>query len=121
VRERLASITYTLMRIVFGTMFTTYGLLKLGLLGPPHVPLLSLLGAAAILEVVCGPLIAIGLWTRVAALLASGEMAAAYYRSHMHAAYLPVMNQGTPAVLFCFAFLYVAARGAGAFSVDGRR
>jgi putative oxidoreductase len=120
-RERLASIAYALMRIVFGTMFTSYGLLKLGLLGPARVPIMSLLGAAAVIEVILGPLITIGLWTRPAALIASGEMAAAYYRSHMPRGYLPVLNQGVPAVLFCFAFLYMAARGAGSFSVDGRK
>jgi putative oxidoreductase len=109
------------MRIVFGAMFTTYGLLKLGVLGAPRVPLVSLLGAAAIIETICGPLIAIGLWTRAAAFIAAGEMAVAYYRSHAPHGLLPVRNQGVPAVLFCFAFLYMAARGAGIWSVDGKK
>jgi putative oxidoreductase len=121
VRDRFTAITYVLMRIVFGTMFTSYGLLKLGLLGAPRVPMMSLLGAAAVIEVICGPLITIGLWTRIAAFVASGEMAVAYYRGHSTHGLLPVQNQGIPAVLFCFAFLYVAARGAGAWSVDGGR
>jgi putative oxidoreductase len=121
VRERLAAVAYTLMRIVFGTMFMTYGWMKLGLLGAPRVPIDSLLGAAAIFETIAGPLIAIGWWTRPLAFLASGEMAYAYFRSHQPRGLLPVQNQGIPAVLFCFAFLYISLRGAGIWSVDGKR
>jgi len=119
-RDWWASRTYAVMRIVFGAMFMTYGLQKLGLFGGRLVPIASLLGVAAIFETVAGPLIAIGLGTRIVAFLASGEMAVAYFRTHQPRGVLPVQNGGMPAVLFCFAFLYIAARGAVAWSVDKR-
>jgi putative oxidoreductase len=116
----LTNYSYALMRIVFGAMFMTYGLQKLGLLGGP-MRTAPLLLAAAIIELVAGLLIALGLFTRVTALVASGEMAVAYFRSHQPSALLPVQNGGIPAVLFCFAFLFIAAYGAGRLSLDGRR
>jgi len=119
--ERLAPHTYALMRIVFGLMYMSYGLLKLGLLGSPPVDLASLLGAAAVIEAFIGPLIAMGLLTRPLAFIASGEMAAAYFIAHQPHGTWPAQNQGTPAVLFCFAFLHIAARGAGIWSLDYAR
>jgi putative oxidoreductase len=116
--ERLAPQTFALMRIVFGLMYMSYGLLKLGLLGSPAVELASLLGAAAVIEAIIGPLIAMGLLTRPLAVIASGEMAAAYFIAHQPHGTWPVQNQGVPAVLFCFAFLHIAARGAGIWSFD---
>jgi putative oxidoreductase len=118
--ERMAPQAYALMRIVFGLMFIMFGLQKFGMLGGQAVPLASLYGAAAIIEVVGGLLIAIGLLTRVAAFIASGEMAVAYFMAHQPQGALPVQNMGAEAVLFCFAFLYMAARGAGIWSVDSR-
>jgi putative oxidoreductase len=119
--ERLAPHTFAVMRIVFGLMYMSYGLLKLGLLGSPAVELASLLGAAAVIEAFIGPLIAMGLLTRPLAFIASGEMAAAYFIVHQPHGAWPVQNQGIPAVLFCFAFLHVAARGAGIWSLDHAR
>jgi len=119
--ERFAPHTFALMRIVFGLMYMSYGLLKLGLLGSPPVDLASLLGAAAVIEAFIGPLIAMGLLTRPLAFIASGEMAAAYFIVHQPNGTWPVQNQGIPAVLFCFAFLHVAARGAGIWSLDSAR
>lgn len=119
--ERFAPATYALMRIVFGLMFMTYGLQKFGLLGGQAVPLASLMGVAAVLEAVGGLLIALGLFVKPVAFLASGEMAVAYFMAHQPQGALPVQNRGVPAVLFCFAFLYIAARGAGAWSLDPRR
>lgn len=116
--ERMAPQAYALMRIVFGLIFMMYGLQKFGMLGGEAVPLASMYGAAAIIEVVGGLLIAIGLFTRVAAFVASGEMAFAYFIEHQPQGPLPVQNMGVEAVLFCFAFLYVAARGAGIWSAD---
>jgi putative oxidoreductase len=116
--ERLAPHTFALMRIVFGLMYMSYGLLKLGLLGSPAVDFASLLGAAAVIEAFIGPLIAMGLWTRSLAFIGSGEMAAAYFIAHQPHGTWPVQNQGVPAVLFCFAFLYIAAHGAGIWSLD---
>lgn len=116
--ERMAPQAYALMRIVFGLIFMMYGLQKFGMLGGEAVPLVSMYGAAAIIEVVGGLLIAIGLFTRVVAFIASGEMAFAYFIEHQPQGALPVQNMGVEAVLFCFAYLYVAARGAGIWSVD---
>ena len=118
--ERMAPQAYAIMRFVFGLMFVTFGLQKFGLLGGQAVPLASIYGAAGIIEVVGGVLIAIGFLTRPAAFIASGEMAVAYFMAHQPQGPLPVQNEGVPAVLFCFAFLYVAARGAGVWSVDAR-
>jgi putative oxidoreductase len=116
--ERMAPQAYALMRIVFGLMFTMFGLQKFGMLGGQAVPLASVYGAAAAIEVVGGLLIAVGLFTRPAAFIASGEMAVAYFMAHQPQGALPVQNMGVDAVLFCFAFLYIAARGAGIWSVD---
>lgn len=133
--ERNAPQVYALMRIVFGLMFLTYGLQKWGVFGGvdgkgASVPFLSWpFGVAGVIEVVCGVLIVIGLLTRVAAFVASGEMAVAYFWVHQFHGIeigqpqgpMPVQNGGIPAVLFCFAFLYLAARGAGIWSADGAR
>jgi putative oxidoreductase len=116
--ERMAPQVYALMRIVFGLIFMMFGLQKFGMLGGEAVPLASLHGAAAIIEVVAGLLILVGLLARPAAFVASGEMAVAYFMEHQPQGALPVQNMGAEAVLFCFAFLYIAARGAGTWSVD---
>ena len=112
------------LRIVAGYCFMLHGLQKLfGVLGGPEdLELVSLLGLAALIEAVGGALIALGLFTRPAAFIASGEMAAAYFIAHAprdDGMFLfPVTNQGEPAVLFCFVFLYLAAAGPGAWSLD---
>lgn len=118
--ERLAPYVYPLFRIVFGFLFVCHGLQKFGLFGGHMMPLFSRLGAAACIETIGGVLIAIGLFTRAAAFIASGEMAFAYFLSHYPRGLLPIQNQGEAAVLFCFAFLYISTRGAGGFSVDRR-
>ena len=120
--DRFAPQTYALMRLVFGFLFLCHGLQKFGMLGGQAVPLLSFpLGLAAILELGLGVLIAIGLLTKPAAFLASGEMAAAYFMAHFPKGLLPIQNGGEPAVLYCFAFLYICSRGAGIWSVDSMR
>jgi putative oxidoreductase len=111
-----------LLRIVAGLMFLLHGTQKLFAFpdpsqAMPHLPPLML--AAAIIELVCGALIAIGLLTRYAAFLASGEMAVAYFKQHAPGNFWPSMNHGELAVLYCFVFLYFAFAGAGAWSVDG--
>ena len=116
--ERFAPQAYALMRIVFGLIFMMFGLQKFGMLGGEAVPLASLYGAAALIEIVGGFLIVIGLLTRPTAFIASGEMAFAYFIEHQPQGALPVQNMGVEAVLFCFAFLFMAARGAGIWSVD---
>jgi putative oxidoreductase len=119
--ERYAPQLYALFRIVAGFMFMFHGLQKFGMLGGPAVPLASLFGAAAVIEAVGGLLIMIGLLTRPAAFIASGEMAVAYFMAHQPKGTWPIQNQGELAVLYCFAFLYIAARGAGLLSIDGAR
>jgi putative oxidoreductase len=76
---------------------------------------------AGVIELVCGLLIAIGLFTRPAAFLASGTMAAAYFIAHAPQNFFPVNNGGDAAILYCFVFLYLAIAGPGAWSVDGSR
>jgi putative oxidoreductase len=118
--ERLSPYVYPLFRIVFGVLFLCHGLQKFGVFGGHTMPLLSRFGVAACIETFGGALIAIGLFTRAAAFIASGEMAFAYFLSHFPRGWLPIQNQGEAAVLFCFAFLYISTRGAGGISVDRR-
>ena len=116
--ERYAAQTYALMRIVFGLLFFIFGLQKFGLLGGQAVPTMAMIGGAKIIETVCGFLIMVGLFTRPAAFLASGEMAVAYFYIHQPLAAIPPTNMGERAVMFCFAWLYVATKGSGIWSVD---
>jgi putative oxidoreductase len=123
--ERHAPRIYAVFRIVFGLMFLSHGLQKvfgmfggLALFGGQLPPLTSEPGIAGLLELVLGSLIMAGLFTKVAAFIASGEMAVAYFKGHQRMAFWPLENQGELAVLFCFAFLYIAAKGAGPWSVD---
>ena len=115
--ERYAAYVYPLFRFVFGFLFLFHGLQKFGLVQGQLVPLMSRSGAAAVIELVCGVLIAVGLFTRVAAFIASGEMAFAYFLSHYPRGLWPILNRGELAVLYCFAFLYIAARGSGRFAI----
>ncbi|WP_044513416.1 DoxX family protein [Hymenobacter sp. DG25B] len=118
-----SAIAFALLRIVAGLLFAMHGSQKL--LGFPGdgqtVPLGSLMGVAGIIELVGGTLVMLGLFTRVAAFIASGEMAVAYFMAHFPKHPLPLLNQGEPAVLFCFIFLFIAAFGAGIWSLDSLR
>ena len=119
--NRLADFAHSLLRIVSGLLFIHPGGMKLlGWFGgmPQGVEMTPLLVAAGVIELVCGALIFLGLLTRPAAFLASGEMAFAYFIGHFPRGFWPIQNQGEPAVLFCFIFLYFAASGAGSISVD---
>lgn len=110
------------VRIVAGYGFLLHGVQKLfGVLGGQPVEFVSLLGAATLIEILGGALIVVGLFTRAAAFIASGEMAVAYFVGHVarEGAWLfPVANGGEPAVLYCFLFLFLAAKGPGAWSLD---
>ena len=125
--ERYAPQLYAVMRIVFGLVFLMYGVQKFGMLGGvdgqgASAPFLSWpFGVAGLIEVIVGVLLVIGLLTKPAAFIGAGEMAVAYFIQHLPTAVFPVQNGGQPAVLFCFAFLYIAARGAGIWSADGAR
>jgi len=112
---------YGLLRIVAGFLFLWHGMQKLFGLPtppPPGVPPL-ITWVAGPIELGGGALVMIGLATRLAAFLASGLMAFAYWLGHGMNALLPVQNQGELAALYCFVFLYIATRGAGVWSVDG--
>jgi len=116
-----------LLRIVVAFLFLQHGTAKL--FHVPHVAMfdnlqwMSLIGVAGTLEVVGGVLLLIGLFTRPAAFILSGEMAAAYFMAHavQGNVLVPMLNQGESAVLFCFIFLFFAAAGAGAWAVDTMR
>jgi putative oxidoreductase len=115
--------TYALFRIVFGFLFLWHGSQKvLGFPGgvPAEAPAF-ILWTAGPLELVGGILIMIGLFTRWAAFICSGLMAAAYWMAHGMQALLPIQNHGELAVLYCFAFLFIAARGGGMWSMDATR
>jgi putative oxidoreductase len=117
---------YALLRIVAGAMFALHGVQKLfGVLTEHQPPVGSQLWIGGVIELLCGAAIALGLLTRWAAFLASGTMAVAYFQFHwkfqLDSAFFPVVNQGELAVLYCFTFLYVACKGAGICSVDGRK
>ena len=111
------------LRIVTALLFMEHGIMKLFHFPAPQIPgpLPPMLVAAALIELVCGVLIVLGLFTRLAAFVASGEMAVAYFMGHFPKSFWPGINLGDAAILFCFVFLYLAAAGPGAWSIDGMR
>lgn len=116
---RLTPQIYGVLRIVAGIMFAMHGAQKLfGMFGGKQVPLMTQLGAAGVIEVACGLLIAAGLFTSLAAFIASGEMAAAYFIAHAPRGFIPLQNGGELAALYCFLFLYIASRGTVALGVQ---
>ena len=118
---RFADVTYVLFRIVTGGLFAFHGAQKLfGAFGGTAVPLPSMFGLAGVIELGCGVLVMIGLFTGVAAFIASGEMAAAYFMAHAPKGLWPIQNQGELAALYAFAFLYITSRGAVRWGVDKR-
>ena len=117
---RVAPQIYALLRIVSGLVFAVHGAQKLlGVLGGQQVPIMSQFGLAGVIELVGGLMIAAGVFASLAAFVASGEMAVAYFQAHAPKAFWPVQNGGELAALYCFVFLYVAARGNGTWSVQG--
>ena len=120
----------SLFRFITGLLLFQYGIAKIFKF--PVLPyfakveLMSLIGAAGMLELVLGALLMIGLFTRIVAFVLSGEMAFAYFLGHMfkdpaNPVFLPLLNGGTAAILFCFACLYLATSGGGPYSVDEMR
>jgi putative oxidoreductase len=115
-----------ILRIVAGYLFLLHGSTKLFHLPYiemfANVPTGSIFWFAGLLELVLGILILLGLFTRLAAFIASGEMAFAYFMGHVASAkatfLLPILNGGELAVVWCFLFLYFATAGSGAFSID---
>jgi len=111
------------LRIIAGVLFLAHGVVKLWGFPegaqPGEVPLLSLFGVGAVLEVVGGLLLILGLFTRPAAFIVSGEMAVAYFLFHAPSSPFPAVNGGDAAILFSFIFLYLFTAGPGAWSLDG--
>ena len=116
---------HALLRIIAGLLFLEHGTAKLFAFPVPQMgvpdPLPTMLVVAAVIELVLGVLIVLGLFTRLAAFVAAGEMAVAYFIAHFPRGFWPVANMGDAAILFCFVFLYIAAAGPGAWSVDRAR
>lgn len=112
----------SVLRIVAALLFVQHGSAKL--LHVPdqpmfaHLQLMSLLGIQGVIELVGGGLLAIGLFSRPIAFLLSGDMAVAYFLAHFPKSWLPILNGGDLAVLFCFTFLYLFVAGPGPWSVD---
>jgi putative oxidoreductase len=115
---------FAIMRIVVGFLFMCHGAQKLfGLFGEPGggrdpVQLLSLRGLAGVIEFFAGLLVAIGLFTGWAAFLASGQMAVGYFMVHFPRGFWPIQNGGELAAIYSFAFLYIATRGSGSWSIS---
>lgn len=127
VPARWADLVLLALRVVTGVMFACHGAQKLlGWFGGPDgkgstVPLVSLFGLAAVLELVGGLFIVLGLSTRAVAFVLAGEMAVAYLMAHVPRGIVPIVNHGEAAVLYCLIFLTLWAIGPGAYSLDGRR
>jgi len=121
----LGPYTHALLRIVTGLLFWSHGGQKLFgwpvPMPPEHATLDPVIFAAGVIELVGGGLVMIGLLTRWAAFICSGQMAVAYWMAHGLHALHPIANQGELAVLYCFVFLFFAAHGAGIWSVDAVR
>jgi putative oxidoreductase len=111
----------SVFRGIFGLMFLAHGVSKY--FGIPRfpMPLTPMLHVAGALELVGGALLMIGLFTRPVAFVLSGMMAVAYFMAHLPQGFLPLANGGEAAILYCFAFLYLAAAGGGSVGVDAAR
>ena len=121
--SRPASVAYFLLRVVAGLLFCQAGGLILfgwfgGMPDGATLQLMSQTGIGGVLEFFGGIAIMLGLATRPVAFILSGEMAVAYWQFHAPNGLFPIQNHGEPAVLFCFIFLYMAARGGGCWSLD---
>jgi putative oxidoreductase len=131
VTPRLANHEFAIMRIIIGLLFAFHGSQKvLGVPPMPPIPGMDHLPPIALvagwIELICGAMVTVGLLTGIAAFIASGEMAVAYFVGHFGPAmqkggpwaWNPIVNKGEDAVLYCFIFLYIAAHGAGPWSID---
>jgi putative oxidoreductase len=115
----------SVLRLITALLFLQHGMQKLfGFPPPPNgagPAAFSLLWCAGILEFVGGLLLIVGLFTRPVAFILSGEMAFAYFMAHAPRGFFPALNGGDAAILYCFVFLYLAAAGGGAWSLDRMR
>ena len=123
--SKFQPVALSLFRFITGLLLLQYGLAKI-LKFPAGMPfdkveLFSLIGAAGTIELVFGTLLMIGLFTRIAAFILAGEMAFAYFIGHFPRGFFPLINNGTAAILFCFACLYLTTAGGGSISADAMR
>jgi putative oxidoreductase len=122
---RFEPMVLSIFRIITGHLMFQFGVAKL--LKFPDVPMfanvtpLSLFGVAGMFELVFGGLLILGLFSRLAAFILCGEMAFAYFISHFPRGFIPLLNNGTLAILFCFACLFLTFAGGGPWSVDAAR
>jgi putative oxidoreductase len=123
--QRFAPQMLSILRIVTALLYLQHPFAKF--FKTPHLAafdnlqLFSLIGVAGMIELVGSILLIIGLFTRPAAFILSGEMAVAYFTAHIPGGFFPLTNGGEPAVLFCFIFLYLVFAGPGPWSVDAAR
>ena len=122
---RFEPMVLSIFRIIVGLLLFQYGVAKLFKFPPlpmfEKVELMSLYGAAGSIELIFGALLIVGLFTRCVAFVLCGEMAFAYFIGHFPRAFIPLLNGGNAAILFCFACLYLACAGGGPWSVDAMR
>jgi putative oxidoreductase len=115
----------SVLRFMSGLLLLQHGMGKLLHFPPGTVPptfnINSMPGYAGIIELVCGILLVIGLFSRPAAFVASGMTAVAYFMVHAPQGFFPILNKGELAVLYCFVFVYLAAAGPGPWSLDAMR
>jgi putative oxidoreductase len=124
--QKFEAAFYTVLRFVLGAMYALHGTQKLFAFpvdSGKKIEQFSQIWIGGVLELGCGVLIALGLFTRGAAIIASGTMAVAYFQFHKgylidNFGWLPIVNHGELAVVYCFAFLYIAAHGPGRLSID---
>jgi putative oxidoreductase len=116
----------SILRIMFGLLYLQHGLVKW--FGFPaanpnfaNIHFFTMLGIAGVIEIVGGALVTVGLFTRYAAFIMSGEMAVAYFYSHAARNFFPLINGGDAAILYCFIFFYIFVAGGGAWSMDRLR
>ena len=118
--DRFAPYMLSIMRIMVALLFLQHGLSKYFGFPQAHdpFPVLSMVWFAALIELVGGILVALGLFTRIAAFIMSGQMAVGYFLFHAPKSFFPILNHGDAAILYCFVFLYFVFAGAGPLSLD---